>query len=255
MPRSAVPRALSLVRKNSDPNRTRRNEGALKKEIFGRDKTSEKESTNRLTSNPETLSLLGSLPCTTPKTCRPLVSPRPRPRSHRAPHLHPPASVQSTRSPAAARRRELALHDRPPRRATSSRRSLRRALPRSESTSARRRSSAKLFSAGVAGRTQLLFLRHPLAACRWTTPQLGWRLATRRLVARLARPLSTAWPSMAATRAPTRMPGLPQVGPQQLQAPKWSRAALTSAMFLWSHALEISASASAASPSMVFARW
>jgi len=29
------------------------------------------------------------------------------------------------------------------------------------------------------GRTQLL-LRHPLAACRWTTPQLGWRLAIRR---------------------------------------------------------------------------
>ena len=79
------------------------------------------------------------------------------------------------------------------------------------------------------GRTQLL-LRHPLAACRWTTPLLGWRLATRRLVARPARPLSTAWPSMAATRAPTRMPGLPQVGPQQLQAPKWSRAALTAVL-------------------------
>ena len=71
---------------------------------------------------------------------------------------------------------------------------------------------------------------HPLAACRWTTPLLGWRLAIRRLVARPTRPLSTAWPSMAASRAPTRMPGLPQVGPQQLQAPKWSRAALTAAL-------------------------
>ena len=37
-------------------------------------------------------------------------------------------------------------------------------------------------------------------------------------------------PSMAASRAPTRMPGLPQVGPQQLQAPKWSRAALTAVL-------------------------
>jgi len=79
------------------------------------------------------------------------------------------------------------------------------------------------------GRMQLLFW-HPLAACRWTTPLLGWRLATRRLAARLARPLSTAWTSTAATRAPRRMPGLPQVGPQQHQAPRRDLAALTAAL-------------------------